>query len=390
MKPNADMITKILHNFRVNGKFDQDRLIIGRGVDEQLQLMITDTIGIRYVPNGGSNPNIEYTNDGNTWHGFGEQGTVDLTYEPIEFNASHLSGDGKITIQHNFNNKNVLCLGYTPQPKEIEYLDNQLVLDYSDQNEENLTGSVWFVNSLQSMLIQPYTSTYVISGCTIHPEANGTYGKVPQDNWNSLLANTGILDFPDLYDIKEVYVNENQIAMVFYSSDLQAIVWPTQERNPYYNLVNFEKTETSVYVDYFFDLRVGQRDDTAKLELYTDENTEHTYVYTIANAGTADVNGNYWEVPQEEWGNYFNGPNLTNMQGCWTNGTYYLTIYLSSYPYTSWSIQIMGYKVVDGVPGDSMVNFYTCAPFAVDGDITTATFQVAHGDSPAPTVKKIS
>ena len=301
MKPNADMITKILHNFRVNGKFDQDRLIIGRGVDEQLQLMISDTVGIRYTPkvtgertftilgttdhpvfdetvtlypyskpvndftnswvladedviwisdkftdpdfpntryimyiggnqdspnpnqwrittvnsldtgehgvdwdnttstyyflgsqenvtwsNGeasayptspsdwttsgylgvqpesfsmtnteGSDPKLEYTNDGTTWYEFGGQGSVSLTYEPIEFNASHLSSDGKITIQHNFNDKNVLCLGYTPQPKEIEYLDNQIVLDYSDQNSSNFTGAVWFVNSAQSMLVIP-------------------------------------------------------------------------------------------------------------------------------------------------------------------------------------------------------------------------------------------
>ena len=302
MKPNADMITKILHNLRVNGRFNQDQLIIGRGQDEQLQLMISDTVGIRYTPEvagertftilgttdhpvfdetvtlypyskpvndftnswvladedviwisdkftdpdfpntryimyiggaGGPNPNqwrvhtigssdtgiygvdwnnasntpdflgaqenvtwsngeasaypsspsdwstsgyqgvqpasfsmtntegsdpkLEYTNDGTTWYEFGGQGSVSLTYEPIEFNASHLSSDGKITIQHNFNDKNVLCLGYTPQPKEIEYLDNQIVLDYSDQNSSNFTGAVWFVNSAQSMLVTPET-----------------------------------------------------------------------------------------------------------------------------------------------------------------------------------------------------------------------------------------
>lgn len=180
MKPNADMITKILHNFRVNGKFDHDQLIIGRGVDEQLQLMITDTIGIRYVPNGESNPNIEYTNDGITWNPFRGTDSAGITYEPIEFNASHLSSDGKITIQHNFNDKNVLCLGYTPQPKEIEYLDNQLVLDYSDQNGSNLTGAVWFVNSVQSMLVVPSSVEFLdeqyegnlIANITLGTEAN--------------------------------------------------------------------------------------------------------------------------------------------------------------------------------------------------------------------------
>ena len=299
MKPTADMLTSILHNFRVNGKFDQDRLIIGRGVDEQLQLMISDTVGIRYTPGGagertftiqgtttghhnmfddkvilrpyskptndftsyyvlaeedtiwiseefpdpdfpgqyyimfigseqssaphqwtimniaqgtedynlnwsgitpiyyfrgsqegvtwsngeasaypespndfgthgflgvrpvlfemsiqaGSDPKLEYSNDGITWHPLGGTGSAGITYEPIEFTGSDLQDDGTIHIQHNFNDKNVLCLGYTPQPKEIEYLDNQLVLDYSDQNSSDLTGAVWFVNSKQSMLV---------------------------------------------------------------------------------------------------------------------------------------------------------------------------------------------------------------------------------------------
>lgn len=300
MKPNADMITKILHNFRVNGKFDQDRLIIGRGVDEQLQLMISDAIGIRYTPgvtgertftilgttdhpvfdetvtlypyekpvndftnswvlaeedviwisdkftdpdfpdvryimyiggaggpmpnqwrvhtigssdtgiygvdwnnatntpdflgaqenvtwsNGeasayptsvndwstsgyqgvqpasfsmtnteGSDPKLEYTNDGTTWYPFGGSGSAGITYEPIEFTGDDLQDDGTIHIQHDFNNKNVLCLGYTPQPKEITYLDNEIVLDYSDQNSSNFTGAVWFVNSKQEMLVVP-------------------------------------------------------------------------------------------------------------------------------------------------------------------------------------------------------------------------------------------
>ena len=103
----------------------------------------------------GSDPKLEYTNDGSTWYEFGGQGSASLAYEPIEFTGSDLSSDGKITIQHDFNNKNVLCLGYTLQPKEIEYLDNQIVLDYSDQNSSNLSGAVWFVNSAQSMLVVP-------------------------------------------------------------------------------------------------------------------------------------------------------------------------------------------------------------------------------------------
>lgn len=120
------------------------------------------------------------------------------------------------------------------------------------------------------------------------------------------------------------------------------------------------------------------------VEQYTP--SEHNGVYVISGAGTADVNGTYWAVPTEEWSNIFNGPTLNNMQHCWTNGTYYLCGILSQYPYPSLTIQIMGYKYVDGVASGKMVNFYTCAPFPLDGDITTATFQVAHGDSPAPTI----
>lgn len=40
MKPKADMITNILANLRVNGKFAQDNLVVGRGIDEQIFLQI--------------------------------------------------------------------------------------------------------------------------------------------------------------------------------------------------------------------------------------------------------------------------------------------------------------------------------------------------------------
>lgn len=334
MKPTADMLTSILHNFRVNGRFNQDQLIIGRGVDEILQLMISDTVGIRYTPgdtgertftiqgtttdhhpvfddevvlhpypkpsndftnyyvlaeedtiwiseefpdpeypgqhyvmfigseqsgaphqwmiiniaqgnedydlnwssvsstyyflgsqegvtwsNGeasvypespndfgtrgflgvqpvlfemsnqvGSDPKLEYTNDGNTWYPFSASGSVNIEYEPIEFDQSYLSSDGKITIQHDFNDKNVLCLGYTPQPKEIEYLDNQLVLDYSDQNGSNFTGAVWFVNSAQSMLVSPGPdhSKITVSGAG-ESDINGVYTFVPEEEYSNHL-----------------------------------------------------------------------------------------------------------------------------------------------------------------------------------------------------------
>lgn len=103
----------------------------------------------------GSDAKLEYTNDGTTWYPFGGSGSAGITYEPIEFTGDDLQDDGTIHIQHDFNNKNVLCLGCTPQPKEITYLDNEIVLDYSDQNSSNLVGAVWFVNSKQEMLVVP-------------------------------------------------------------------------------------------------------------------------------------------------------------------------------------------------------------------------------------------
>lgn len=362
MKPNADMITKVLHNFRVNGKFDQDQLIIGRGVDEQLQLMISDAIGIRYTPSiagertftilgmtdhpvfdetitlypykkpvndftnswvladedviwisdkftdpdfpntryimyiggaGGPMPNqwrvhtigssdtgiygvdwnnasntpdflgaqenvtwsngeasaypsspsdwstsgyqgvqpasfsmentegsdakLEYTNDGTTWYSFGESGSAGITYEPIEFTGSDLKNDGTLHIQHNFNDKNVLCLGCTPQPKEITYLDNEIVLDYSDQNSSNLSGAVWFVNSKKSMLegvIDPVTDpTYTLTGAG-NSDVNGDYTIITPDAYAEYLGENMVVD-----NVKCMYTNGSCVIYGYSISD---------------------------------------------------------------------------------------------------------------------------------------------------------------------------
>ena len=113
---------------------------------------------------------LEYTTDGSTWHSIGEASSeATVVYEPIDFADYDLDSTGKLHIQHNFNNKYVLCLGCIPQPKEVEYLDNELVLDYSDRSRDaylskkaeitrakdpvNVWGGfVWFINSQQSML----------------------------------------------------------------------------------------------------------------------------------------------------------------------------------------------------------------------------------------------
>lgn len=152
MKPSANTKSTILNNLSIDGKFAQENIVIGRGMDETIALQLNNGVGIRYVPNQETGlGTIEYTDDGTMWHNIGME--KDATYEPILFTQSDLQNDGCIKIQHNFNNPNVLCLGYCPQPKEITYLDNELVLDYSDQNSSNLSGAVWFINSQQSMLV---------------------------------------------------------------------------------------------------------------------------------------------------------------------------------------------------------------------------------------------
>lgn len=444
---------------------------------------------------------LEYTTDGSTWHALGEASSgATVVYEPIEFDQTYLDNTGKLHIQHNFNNKNVLCLGCTPQPKEIEYLDNQLVLDYSDQNSSNFTGAVWFVNSAQSMLVTPEepSGQMRVSGAGIS-DADGIYtltsGSASEPLEYTKEGTSWVIARTMGYDPTHTHVNwsirnTNTNAYAYASESFGGaevkypweLTWaidpdgvepvPTVEQytpsehndvvitSPIYvsgshpTQVNCDgKYETydgsaastvapsgsTTVVVYFtmdggFQITVIQNDTTGEVTFYlmdvssqmddaivyfvghpSNTSTNHydptqadwslgpegvdpipkfglqpPGVYVISGAGTADVNGTYWAVPTEEWSNIFNGTTLNNMQHCWTNGTYYLCDILSQYPYPSRTIQIMGYEYVDGVASGNMVNFYTCAPFPLDGDLTTATFQVAHGDSPAPTVEKIS
>ena len=467
MKPNADMITKILHNLRVNGRFNQDQLIIGRGQDEQLQLMISDTVGIRYTPKvtgertftilgttdhpvfdetvtlypyskpvndftnswvladedviwisdkftdpdfpntryimyiggaGGPNPNqwrvhtigssdtgiygvdwnnasntpdflgaqenvtwsngeasaypsspsdwstsgyqgvqptsfsmtntegsdpkLEYTNNGTTWYEFGRQGSVSLTYEPIEFNASHLSNDGKITIQHNFNDKNVLCLGCTPQPKEIEYLDNQIVLDYSDQNSSNFTGAVWFVNSAQSMLVIP-------GGGVIDPEEPSGQVKV---------SGAGISDADGIYTLTSGSASE---PLEYTKEGTGWIITRTMGYDPTHTHVNWSirNTNTNAYayasesfggieVKYPWELTWVMDPDGAEPVPTVEQYTPTSVVLPnpsirISNCGVEEANGDYSIIPEQYWDQYVDPTYLQNhtVVQLWTNGT---------------------------------------------------------------------
>ena len=160
----------------------------------------------------GSIQKLEYTTDGSTWHALGEASSgATVVYEPIEFDASHLSNDGKITIQHNFNDKNVLCLGYTPQPKEIEYLDNQIVLDYSDQNSSNLSGAVWFVNSKQEMLVVPVAPEILTVTGAGSSDVNGTYNLVAESEWSSCISDEDLAGVTS----GSAYLNENRDYVLF-------------------------------------------------------------------------------------------------------------------------------------------------------------------------------
>ena len=97
---------------------------------------------------------LEYTTDGSTWHSLaGTSGGGTVEYEPIVFTHTDLQPDGTLKIQHDFNDQFPMCLGYTPEPRNLTLLQHQIILDYSDQNSSNLSGAVWFVGSKQSMLL---------------------------------------------------------------------------------------------------------------------------------------------------------------------------------------------------------------------------------------------
>lgn len=142
------LFTEIINSLSVDGKFVQDKFIIGNGKDEIITFKLDESnAAIRYIPDNGGN--LEYTNDGITWNKFNDSPSSSLEYEPIEFTESNLN-DGILQINHNFNNANVLCLGYSVTPKDITYQDNSIIFDYSDQNA--MSGAVWFIGSKQDMI----------------------------------------------------------------------------------------------------------------------------------------------------------------------------------------------------------------------------------------------
>lgn len=331
MKPTADMLTKILTDLRVDGKFNQDQLIVGRGVDEVITLELGENAKIQYTPGGddpiiisgadadivngvyfktqggdwdepdhspngdiwtkSDNPNvtigpmtntwaitvvtqtepvifgqnyyigefgmlhthpgeinwttsrtvgttvaptsqrseaegstIKFTEDGSTWYDIANQGVKSsIEYEPILFTQDNLQEDGTIVIKHNFNNPNILCLGYSIQPKEITYLDNELVLDYSDQNSADLSGAVWFVGSLQEMLADGQSTSsgsdvWVLTGSNI-PEVNGTYNRVPDDQRNKYVSQSVLDDYDGSAYPVHLWSNETYVLMTYLMKD---------------------------------------------------------------------------------------------------------------------------------------------------------------------------
>ena len=165
------LFTEIINSLSVNGNFAQDKFIIGNGIDEIIELKLNNSASIRYTPgeNGAANL-IEYSNDGIIWNSFDNNNSIE--YEPIEFTESNLTS-GLLTINHNFNNSNIMCLGYSVIPKDITYQDNSVIFDYSDQS--TISGAVWFINSAQNMLANPPTPNIIIVSDAGSPEINGQY-----------------------------------------------------------------------------------------------------------------------------------------------------------------------------------------------------------------------
>lgn len=110
----------------------------------------------------GSDPKLEYSADGATWQNFA--GGNPLAYTPIPFTGADLDASGKLHIQHNFGHRNVLCLGYDLVPRDIEYLENEIVLDYGDR--ESGGGAT---------PDETYVGPLTVSGVTIPTAANGEY-----------------------------------------------------------------------------------------------------------------------------------------------------------------------------------------------------------------------
>lgn len=132
---------------------------------------------------------LEYTTDGSTWHSLaGASGGGTVEYEPIVFTHTDLQPDGTLKIQHDFNDMFPMCLGYTPEPRNLTLLEHQIVLDYNDQNNSNLSGAVWFVNSAQSMLLSsgPDHSKITVSGAG-ESDINGVYTFVPEEEYSNHL-----------------------------------------------------------------------------------------------------------------------------------------------------------------------------------------------------------
>lgn len=138
----------------IGGAISQKNISIGDGGDIITFLFNTGAAnppGIRYTQQGW-----QYSIDGTTWLPFDN-----YISEAIPFTILDLDDNGILHIQHNFNNKYVLGLHSTVQPRQITYTDNELLLDYSDQNVLFDGGVVWFVGSKLSMLVsQSNTPVY--------------------------------------------------------------------------------------------------------------------------------------------------------------------------------------------------------------------------------------
>lgn len=112
---------------------------------------------VAIIPTSEADSTLQYESGSWKYTNHGVSKELSKTLLPSTNRISFTGADlvnGKLTIKHNLGFKYILGLDYTVMPKNITFVDeNTLELDYSDQ-PNTITGSIWFVMSDQTMLVQ--------------------------------------------------------------------------------------------------------------------------------------------------------------------------------------------------------------------------------------------
>lgn len=146
----TDLLTTLIDNIKVGGKFNQSQILLGRGVDEQITIHLDGgSAAIRYLPATVSDSaKIQFTSDGTNWISLGESAA---DYEPILFRSTDLDSSGLLHIQHNLGS--ITGLSYTMEPRDINISGSTITLDYSNCDIMFSQQAVWFNGSRQNMLV---------------------------------------------------------------------------------------------------------------------------------------------------------------------------------------------------------------------------------------------